>query len=252
MASTKSNPKAFTEHYDLDDDQVEALITAIEGSPIDINGGQTGELTIQAALYLTGDKPAERESDFVDALLQIEDAADLHNEKVAFQQILDDFETATEQETAPQVEQTKQRLRRIVFLLSEAKSNLQNAEQKTAKSLALDKKTPHTRDERSDRAPLASTQTGSKSANDSQLSLADDLPVAQTAITDTNWFRFAAFATVSVGIVLVVLALVYWLKKRNESDGKTNDADDVSAETDITKKDADKNANRDNAASVLI
>ena len=237
-----------SQHYDLDDEQVEALISAIEASPI-ANGGETSELTIQAALYLTGDKPDEREADFAKALIGVKDIADLNNEQVAFARILDDFSVDTQGETAPQVAQTKQRLARILTLLQEAielkiKSGTEQTGVGEQRQQIRNQLAVSTRREQRGAPLLTSAGTGIVSApkhNNGILSTesddvamqeeAEEAAVDSVSITDTNWFRFAAFAVVSVGLLLAVVGLVYWLKRKNdaESDTTTKQADTLSS-----------------------
>lgn len=243
---TENKQNSLDSHYDLDDDQVEALVSAIEASPITSNG-ETSEVAIQAALFLTGDRPADREQDFIDVLVEVDDVSSLEKERAAFARILADFAASTEGENAPQVLQTKQRLARIVSLLEQSIQYLNKSPPPASKTLAGDKKTDGNKS-------TANTSTATKQQRSAEESVGKDgdddendeqatsSAVKSCSIFDANWFRFAAFSIVAVVLLLAVVALIQWLRKKYENDEKEQQQQQQQQQQQKQQKSADAGA----------
>lgn len=200
-SSTASDMNAM-----LNENQVEALISAIESSPLNTNG-KTSELAIQAALYLTGDEPEKREQAFVDQLVKVNDNEMLHKELNAFTAIYKDFSASTVgEENVPQVLQTKLRLKRIISLISDA---IDYSKQLDDGNLMHNKK--------------KSVQFKTDSQNDNEIS-ETTVETPKISIFDSNWFRFAAFSVLAVVILLVIVMFVQWLRLKHEANTKATDA----------------------------
>lgn len=180
----------------LNESQVEALISAIESSPLNTNG-KTSELAVQAALYLTGDEPQKREKEFIDQLVHVNDNKMLRKELDAFASIYKDFSASTVgEDNDPQVIQTKYRLKKIVSLLSEA---IDYSEQLDSEPMRLQKSTIIANDKK----VIAESN--------------DYAEKPKTSVFDSNWFRFAAFSVLAVVILLVIVMFVQWLRMKHES-----------------------------------
>jgi hypothetical protein len=208
LMSDKAQPhkEGTVTHYELDDDQVEALVSAIESSPVTSNG-ETSELSIRAALYLTGDKPEEREEEFIDALVQVRHEDVLEKELEVFQSIQNDFAANTEGEKTPQVLQTRHRLARIVHLMQQSLEFLQedDAASLPPSSTIVTKYAPKSAADGTRAAP-AGDDTGTPTLTSAPAN----------SVFDSNWFRFAAFSAVAVLLLLIVVGVVHWLRKINE------------------------------------
>ncbi len=179
----------------LNDNQVEALISAIESSPLHTNG-KSSELAIQAALYLTGDEPEKREQDFVDQLVLVTDENVLQKELMAFNAMYRDFSTSTSgEEDVPQVLQTKKRLKRIVSLLAEA---IQYSQQLNNEPMPRPKRE-------------SDVQTDSD-----QLTAISPASTSKPSIFESNWFKFAAFSILAIVILLAIVFLVQWFRVKHE------------------------------------
>jgi len=197
----------------LDDSQVEALIEAIESSPLNTNG-KTSELAIQAALYLTGDEPEVREQEFADQLAQVNDVPMLRKELAAFRSIYRDFAASTTgEEDIPQVAQTRQRLSRIVSMLAEA---IDYSQQLETDSTSQNEETVDSAEPSSVTLKVANKES------------------AQKSIFESNWFRFAAFSVLAVIILLAIVMLVQWLRVKHETSQQASESkSDQSAKSDV-------------------
>lgn len=208
-SSSDNNDYDPTAHYDLNDEQVEALIAAIESSPMSSpdknnNNEDTSEVVIKAALYLTGDEPQKREQEFIDALAAVQDASSVQKELISFEKISADFANSTTKVTAPEVLQTRYRLDRIVSSLeewikvaneSQRKSSLRNSVKKPAKTA------------------LGANVDGDAAADNSASEINKD---NNTSMFESNWFKFAAFSVVALLIVIAIVIIVQWLRTKTE------------------------------------
>jgi len=217
------------EHYDLSDAQVEALVGAIEASPMSV-GGETSDLTNAAALYLIGDSPAERADEFLQVVASVSDIADLHNERVSFEQIEQKFAAETAGNESAEVVQTRNRLAHIVDTLHEAAmGDVVSIHEDPLEAGDIGYVAPS-----GTAADSAKSQTGASADAESDVDSDDDEPeivdddstgnANGTRIIDTNWFRFLAFTVVSVAMLLLIVFFVTWLRKQTDGSASIDDS----------------------------
>ena len=219
--------------YILSDEQVDALLTAIESSPVVQSNGETSELTNLAAEHLTSIQPLETYPAYENAVSQTVDIEQLERELDAFQSIKQEFDSSTSTESAPEVAQTSDRLSDIVTLLASRASALGSkiASAPASSGDILDASSEKKRE--SFEKQVASIK--STSMTEKQHASIGKIPTIvveeaeqHQSWTETSWFRFGAFALISLLILLVVTGAVMWLQRKT-------------AESDAGKKEANSN-----------
>ena len=207
MSVSAAEPPAYV----LTEEQVEALLSAIENTPA-ARGGKTSEVTEQAALYLTSIDSADAKEQLAQALADQSDIDQIDTDLASFAQILADFGEQTAGDETPEVQQTEKRLATVVAMIQRRRNALSDEINITIAPIATN--VAENRPAQPTPAPTARTDVVG-AANESG---------PQTSFFEEGWFRFAAFAFLSLIILLAVVGIVRWLQNKNEiADQQQND-----------------------------